>query len=108
MRDAAELTAAWDTRVLHLTSKLTASLASVVNWLREPKHLLVRVIAAALFILGGVFSILPVLGVWMLPLGLGLLAEDVPGMKPPLEKASVWLIEKWQELLAKWRKLRHR
>ncbi len=31
-----------------------------------------------LLIVGGVFSILPVLGLWMLPLGLVLLSEDFP------------------------------
>jgi len=108
MSEAAELAAAWDARVLHVTSRLPGRLGSVVKWLREPSHLLVRVITAALFILGGVFSILPILGVWMLPLGLGLLAEDVPGMKPPLEKATRWLIDQWRRLLGAWRKLRGR
>ena len=34
--------------------------------------------------LGGIFSFLPLLGVWMLPLGLLLIAQDVPF----LQKAS--------------------
>ena len=37
-----------------------------------------------LLILGGIFSFLPVLGLWMLPLGLLLIAQDVP----LLQKAS--------------------
>jgi len=108
MSQSSELAAAWDARVQYLTGKLPARLGSVVKWLREPSRLFFRAIAAALFILGGVFSILPILGFWMLPLGLGLLAEDVPGMKPPLEKVSRWLVETWRRLLEAWRKLRDR
>jgi hypothetical protein len=98
MSETINLAAAWDARVLHLTEKLPRRLGSVVRWLREPSHRLVRVIAAILFTLGGVFSLLPVLGLWMLPLGLGLLAEDLPGMKPSLEKASRWLMKQWRKL----------
>ncbi|AIQ90765.1 protein of unassigned function [Methylobacterium oryzae CBMB20] len=42
--------------------------------------------AAALALIGGgVLSFLPVLGLWMLPLGLALLSEDIPALKPRLE-----------------------
>jgi hypothetical protein len=40
---------------------------------------------------GGVFGFLPVLGFWMLPLGLALIALDLP----PLRKH----IERWMEKL---------
>ena len=36
-----------------------------------------------LLICGGLFSFLPILGLWMLPLGLGLLADDVPRPRYP-------------------------
>jgi len=98
MSESDNLAAAWDARVLDLTSTLPRWLGSIVTWIRVPSHRLVRFIAAALFVLGGVFSILPILGIWMLPLGLGFLAEDIPGMKPPLEKTSRWLIERWRRL----------
>ena len=35
---------------------------------------------------GGVLSVLPGLGLWMLPVGLALLAHDVPVMRPPLAR----------------------
>ena len=47
--------------------------ARVLRWLRIPSGLLL--------IAGGVLSFLPVLGVWMLPLGFLLLAQDVPFLK---------------------------
>ena len=46
---------------------------------------------------GGFFSFLPILGVWMLPLGLMLIAQDLPFLQKPLVKAF-----KWVEGAAKW------
>lgn len=43
---------------------------------------LVRVPLAILLIIGSVFAILPIFGLWMLPLGLLLLAVDVPALQP--------------------------
>ena len=106
MSDTTNLTAAWDARVVDLTGKMPEWLASAVAWLRKPSHRIVRVISAFLLILGGVFSILPVLGLWMLPLGLGLMAEDMPGMKPGLERSAVWLGAKCRRVKARWRMFR--
>jgi hypothetical protein len=39
---------------------------------------------AVLSIVGGVFSFLPMLGLWILPLGLLLLAHDVPFLRKPV------------------------
>ena len=49
--------------------------------LRQPRAVWVRVPAGVVLVGGGVFSFLPVLGIWMLPLGLALLAVDVPPMR---------------------------
>ncbi len=35
-------------------------------------------------ILGGVFNFLPVFGVWVLPLGLMIIAQGVPALQKPL------------------------
>ena len=35
---------------------------------------------------GGVVGFLPILGFWMVPLGLAVLAHDVPVMRPPLAR----------------------
>ena len=43
--------------------------AGIVKWLRNPKNAFVRIPVALLLILGGIFSFLPILGLWMLPLG---------------------------------------
>jgi len=46
--------------------------------LRRPRAIWVRVPAGIALTGGGVLGFLPVLGVWMLPVGLALLAHDVP------------------------------
>ena len=96
----------WDARVSRLSEKLPDPLQRTVDWLREPSRVWLRVGAALLFILGGIFSILPVLGLWMLPLGLALLAQDVPGLKVPLEKSACWIEATWADLVAWWRRRR--
>src|SRR5262245_13633006 len=77
--------------------KLPAVPARFVNWLRQPSSRLVRIPLALLLILGGIFSSLPVLGLWMLPLGLLLFAQDVPVLQPPLIRLLAWVERKWTE-----------
>ena len=55
--------------------------------LRQPEAVWVRVPAGIALIGGGVLSFLPVLGLWMLPVGVALLACDVRPMQPPLARA---------------------
>lgn len=46
---------------------------------------------------GGVFSFLPVLGIWMLPLGLMLIAQDIPLLRTPTVRVLDWMERKWLE-----------
>ena len=55
-----------------------------IQWLRKPSSFAVRLVVVLLLILGGIFSFLPVLGLWMLPLGLLFIAQDVPLLQKPL------------------------
>ena len=71
--------------------------AKFVAWLRKPSSIWVRIPLAILLILGGIFSILPVLGLWMLPVGLLLFAQDVPWLQPPLARMLGWIERKWIE-----------
>ena len=65
--------------------------------MRQPSSRLVRIPLALLLILGGVFSFLPVLGLWMLPLGLLLFAQDVPPLQKPMALGLGWIERKWLE-----------
>jgi len=57
-----------------------------LNRLRHPRAVWVRVPAGIALTGGGVFSVLPVLGLWMVPVGLALLAQDVPPMRKPMAR----------------------
>jgi membrane-bound ClpP family serine protease len=71
--------------------------ARFVAWLRKPSSRLVRIPLAILLIAGGFFSFLPVLGLWMLPLGLLLFAQDVPMLQKPMVQMLGWIERKWIE-----------
>ncbi len=73
-----------------------------LNWLRQPRNRFVRIPLAILLMAGGVFSFLPVLGIWMLPLGLLLLALDVALLRTPIAAALTRGTRKFQA----WRRSR--
>ncbi|MBB2204887.1 hypothetical protein [Gluconacetobacter takamatsuzukensis] len=65
-------------RLVHMAlARVPARLRDAIHWLRVPSRRLPRLLAGCLLIVGGLLSFLPILGIWMLPLGLILLAEDV-------------------------------
>jgi hypothetical protein len=89
---------AWDARIERLLAKLPNAMRRSVHWLRRPHRRWARFGAAGFFMLGGVLAVLPVFGLWMLPLGLALLAEDLPGMKPWLEGAAQRIEGAWHRI----------
>lgn len=72
-----------------LDRELPPRLSSIMRWLRHPASRSVRIPAGILLVLSGCFSILPVLGIWMLPLGLLLLAMDAPFLQRPMTSLIV-------------------
>ncbi|MGX5735998.1 hypothetical protein [Bosea thiooxidans] len=66
--------------------------------LRHPRARWIRLPIGVLLVVGGVFSILPVLGIWMLPIGLLLLAGDIPVLRRPVARLTVWGSERWARL----------
>ena len=77
--------------------KLPAGPARFVGWVRKPSSIYVRAPLALLLVIGGFFSFLPVLGLWMLPLGLLLFAQDIPPLQKPLALMLGWIERKWLE-----------
>ncbi len=71
--------------------------AGFLRWVRKPHMHLVRIPLAILLLLGGVFSFLPILGLWMLPLGLLVLAVDLPPLRRPVGNSLVRL-QRWLAL----------
>ena len=70
-----------------LLSGLPEGVQRAVAWLRQPRRRWVRLPLSFLLIFSGLLGFLPILGFWMLPLGLLLLAEDVPTLKRPTMRA---------------------
>ncbi|MFC5435641.1 hypothetical protein ACFPME_03680 [Rhodanobacter umsongensis] len=83
---------------------LPARLGHGIRWLREPASRWVRFPVGLLLIVSGVFSFLPVLGLWMLPLGLLLLAQDLPFLQRPTRRGLLWAERRW----VGWKRLRRR
>ena len=65
-------------------AQVPAWAARLLRFLRRPRQRLVRIPLAILLILCGFLGFLPVLGFWMIPLGLALLALDVVLLRRPL------------------------
>ena len=63
-------------------------------WLRKPGMHLVRLPLGLVLIVGGLLGFLPILGFWMLPLGLVILALDIPVLRRPVGNALVRL-QRW-------------
>jgi len=77
-----------DEAPLHrLLDSLPTPVARGFHALRQPGRRWVRLPLGVLCIGGGFLWFLPVLGFWMLPVGVILLAEDVPGLKRPAMRA---------------------
>jgi hypothetical protein len=64
--------------------RLVPRLRGPLDALRRDNWRVVRIPLALLLIFGGVFSFLPLLGIWMLPVGLLLLAVDLPFLRAPI------------------------
>ena len=62
-----------------------------MRWLRSPAARWVRLPLGILFILGSLLFILPIFGLWMLPVGLLLLAEDVPALRRMRTRVLNWI-----------------
>ncbi len=86
-----------------LEGRLPARWARRLHRLRAPSARWLRLPVGGLLVVGGLFSILPFLGIWMLPLGILLLAYDVPFLKPP----AGWALVRGEHLWRKWKRRRN-
>jgi hypothetical protein len=78
-------------RLERLIDRLPERLQTTIHWLRRPALRWARVPAGVLFIAGSFLSILPLFGLWMLPLGLMLLAEDIPPLRRVRDRFLDWI-----------------
>jgi hypothetical protein len=78
-----------------LIDRLPDRMRAPTHWLRRPSSRWIRIPAGVLLVFGGLFSILPLLGLWMLPLGLFLLAEDMPLLRRARSRV-LGAIQRWR------------
>jgi hypothetical protein len=84
----------------HSQARLDAEITRICNRLPQPFRKWLnalndapasrRVPAGIALMAGGVFSFLPVLGIWMLPLGAVLIANDIPPLQDPSARMLAW------------------
>lgn len=82
-------------RLLNRIQRKVPLAAGFIGWVRKPSSTLIRLPLALALIAGGVFSFLPVLGLWMLPLGLLLLAIDLTPLRGPVSAAALRIERRW-------------
>lgn len=81
-----------DPRLLRLLGALPRPARRSYTWLVRPESKWLRLPLSVALIAGGTFSFLPLLGLWMLPIGALLLGEDVP----PVRRATLRVLGKAQ------------
>lgn len=82
-------------RLERLIDRLPRRLQTAVHWLRRPAARWLRIPAGVLLIAGSLVSILPFFALWMLPLGLVLLAEDVAPLRRARDRLLAWAERRW-------------
>lgn len=101
-RGKEELDAAFD----KLEREAPDFLTSAICWLRKPQARIVRLPLGILFIAAGFLWFLPVLGLEFLPIGLLLVAQDVPFLRRPVGRMTLWLLDRWVQLRQWWARRR--
>jgi hypothetical protein len=87
-------------RLERLIERMPQAMQAPTRWLRRPSSRWVRIPAGVLLLCGSALSVLPFFGMWMLPLGLMLLAEDVPSLRRLRGRALDWIAHRRPHWLA--------
>ena len=87
-----------------LEDELPDAVSRGLEWLRSDRSRWVRIPVALLCIAAGFFWFLPVIGLEWLVIGLLLLALDVPFLRGPVARLTLWLVAQWCRLKRWWRR----
>ena len=82
-------------RLGRLIDRLPDRVQKTTRWLRRPSSRLFRIPVGVLLVGGGFLGMLPLLGFWMLPLGLMLLAEDMRPLRWARDRVLDWIERRW-------------
>jgi hypothetical protein len=67
----------------------------LLHWLRRPDRRWVRIPLGLVLVAASALWFLPILGIEFLPIGLLVLAQDVPFLRRPVGRAVLWLLHRW-------------
>jgi hypothetical protein len=84
-------------RQIDLIGRDAPRLRGLLKSLRNARYRPLRIPVAIALILGSTASILPVFGLWMLPVGLLLLAVDVPALRPMVSKSAILMRKRFRK-----------
>jgi hypothetical protein len=76
-----------------LVKELPEFVARALARISGPGMTWARISVGIVFVVGGFLSFLPVLGIELLPLGVLLLAHDLPVLHRPVGTATLWLVQ---------------
>ena len=83
-------------RGIHLTAEPTRHRIGLGGrHIRLPRSRALRIGIGVGLLMMGTLGFLPILGFWMIPLGLVLAAQDVPFLQPPMARLLAWINRKW-------------
>lgn len=80
-----------DWRLERLINRLPKRISAMVFSLRQPSRRWMRFPAGLLLTIGGILWFLPIAGLWMLPIGLALLADDVRLLRSLRTRMLDWI-----------------
>ena len=89
--EAPDAVSADDWRLERLINRLPKRIRSSVRFVRQPSCRWLRIPMGLLLTVGSVLSFLPIAGLWMLPTGLALLADDVRLLGSLRSRALDWV-----------------
>lgn len=84
-----------DEHLARFQARLPTWAGRAIGWLWQPQFHWLRIPLGIVLILAGIVGFLPILGFWMIPLGLIVMAKDIPPLQPSLVRFLDWLERKW-------------
>lgn len=91
-----------------LEKQVPDRVADALRWLRDPRSRWIRLPLGFAMIALSALSFLPVIGLEWLPIGLLLVAQDVPFLRVPAARMMLWLEDAWRLLRRRWLKWKKR
>ncbi|KPQ06373.1 MAG: putative transmembrane protein (PGPGW) [Rhodobacteraceae bacterium HLUCCA12] len=83
-------------RQLRAMARSFPAMAPLIAALHGRPGMMVRLPVAFLLLVGGLLGFLPILGFWMIPLGLLILAIDMPALRPVVSAAIIRIRRRWK------------